>query len=247
MRKNNHLEFSIYRYNQDIHDSPYMESYFFNMEEIRNMMLSDVLFKIKKKDPTFSFRISCRQGVCGSDGMNINGRNGLACITSIKDLLKKCKKVVVKPLTGFTILKDLVVNMSDFFDRYKEIFPYIIENNENGCIKKRNHIQSISQRNKLNGLYGCILCACCSSSCPSVWWNTDKFIGPAGLLTSYRFLSDDRDHGKNFRLNHLQDSFKVFKCHNIMNCISSCPKNLNPNRAIRKIKIMLLKNMLNLT
>ncbi|ADD79481.1 succinate dehydrogenase iron-sulfur subunit [Candidatus Riesia pediculicola] len=236
------LELSIYRYNSSISSYPYMKSYFFQMEKVKGKMLLDLLIQVKKKDPSFSFRMSCGQGVCGSDGMNINGRNGLSCITSVDWLIKRNKKIVIKPLTGFPILKDLIVDLSSFFNQYQKVLPYIIKDQKD-IFDKRKNIQKVDSRNQLEGLYECILCACCSSSCPSFWWNEKKFLGPAAILVLYRFLLDDRDHGNDLRLRRLHDHFSVFKCHNIMNCVSFCPKKLNPNKAIRSVKIMLLKHI----
>ncbi|KLU19702.1 succinate dehydrogenase, partial [Proteus mirabilis] len=182
---------------------------------------------------------SCREGVCGSDGVNMNGKNGLACITPISSLQKGSKKIVIRPLPGLPVIRDLIVDMTQFYTQYEKIRPYLINNGKNP--PARENLQSPEQREKLDGLYDCILCACCSTSCPSFWWNPDKFIGPAGLLAAYRFLIDSRDTETESRLDDLNDAFSVFRCHGIMNCVSVCPKGLNPTKAIGHIKSMLLK------
>jgi succinate dehydrogenase / fumarate reductase iron-sulfur subunit len=231
------LNFSIYRYNPDVDDAPKMQDYQLEVEEGQDMMVLDALIALKEADPTLSFRRSCREGVCGSDGVNMNGKNGLACITPLSAL--KGSKIVVRPLPGLPVVRDLVVDMSQFYTQYEKIKPFLI--NDDNQPPSREFLQSPEEREKLDGLYECILCACCSSSCPSFWWNPDKFIGPAGLLHAYRFLADSRDTATDERLNDLDDAFSVFRCHGIMNCVSVCPKGLNPTKAIGHIKSMLLK------
>ncbi|MGM7604369.1 succinate dehydrogenase iron-sulfur subunit [Proteus mirabilis] len=234
------LEFSIYRYNPDVDNAPRMQDYTLEVPEGRDMMLLDALIQLKEKDPTLSFRRSCREGVCGSDGVNMNGKNGLACITPISSLQKGSKKIVIRPLSGLPVIRDLIVDMTQFYTQYEKIRPYVINDDKNP--PARENLQSPEQREKLDGLYECILCACCSTSCPSFWWNPDKFIGPAGLLAAYRFLIDSRDTETESRLDDLSDAFSVFRCHGIMNCVSVCPKGLNPTKAIGHIKSMLLKH-----
>ncbi|HFI1066254.1 TPA: succinate dehydrogenase iron-sulfur subunit [Proteus mirabilis] len=234
------LEFSIYRYNPDVDNAPRMQDYTLEVPEGRDMMLLDALIQLKEKDPTLSFRRSCREGVCGSDGVNMNGKNGLACITPISSLQKGSKKIVIRPLLGLPVIRDLIVDMTQFYTQYEKIRPYVINDDKNP--PARENLQSPEQREKLDGLYECILCACCSTSCPSFWWNPDKFIGPAGLLAAYRFLIDSRDTETESRLDDLSDAFSVFRCHGIMNCVSVCPKGLNPTKAIGHIKSMLLKH-----
>ncbi len=234
------LEFSIYRYNPDVDNAPHMQDYTLEVPEGRDMMLLDALIQLKEKDPTLSFRRSCREGVCGSDGVNMNGKNGLACITPISSLQKGSKKIVIRPLPGLPVIRDLIVDMTQFYTQYEKIRPYVINDDKNP--PARENLQSPEQREKLDGLYECILCACCSTSCPSFWWNPDKFIGPAGLLAAYRFLIDSRDTETESRLDDLSDAFSVFRCHGIMNCVSVCPKGLNPTKAIGHIKSMLLKH-----
>ena len=233
------LEFSIYRYNPDVDDKPRMQDYTLESEDGRDMMLLDALIRLKEQDPTLAFRRSCREGVCGSDGLNMNGKNGLACITPVSALGNGSKKIVISPLPGLPVVRDLVVDMSQFYTQYEKIKPFLLNNGENP--PAREHLQSPSEREHLDGLYECILCACCSTSCPSFWWNPDKFIGPAGLLAAYRFLIDSRDTETDARLDNLSDAFSVFRCHSIMNCVSVCPKGLNPTRAIGHIKSMLLQ------
>lgn len=233
------VEFSVYRYNPDVDNAPHMQNYQLDVEEGRDMMVLDALILLKEQDPSLSFRRSCREGVCGSDGINMNGKNGLACITPLSALMKGGKKVVIRPLPGLPVVWDLVVDMGQFYAQYEKIRPYLINDNKNP--PAREHLQSPAQREKLDGLYECILCACCSTSCPSFWWNPDKFIGPAGLLAAYRFLTDSRDTETESRLDDISDAFSVFRCHGIMNCVSVCPKGLNPTKAIGHIKSMLLK------
>ena len=228
--------FSIYRYNPDVDDAPYMKDYELEITEGSDMMVLDALILLKEQDPTLSFRRSCREGVCGSDGLNMNGKNGLACITPLSAV--KANKIVLRPLPGLPVVRDLVIDMTQFYNQYEKIKPYLI--NDGKEQPAREHLQSIEEREHLDGLYECILCACCSTSCPSFWWNPDKFIGPAGLLHAYRFLIDSRDTATDERLDDLQDAYSVFRCHGIMNCVDVCPKGLNPTKAIGHIKSMLL-------
>jgi succinate dehydrogenase / fumarate reductase iron-sulfur subunit len=228
--------FSIYRYNPDVDNAPYMKDYELEVPEGSDMMVLDALILLKEQDSTLSFRRSCREGVCGSDGLNMNGKNGLACITPLSDL--KAKTIVLRPLPGLPVVRDLIIDMTQFYNQYEKIKPYLI--NDGKEQPAREHLQSVEEREKLDGLYECILCACCSTSCPSFWWNPDKFIGPAGLLHAYRFLIDSRDTATEERLDDLQDAYSVFRCHGIMNCVDVCPKGLNPTKAIGHIKSMLI-------
>ncbi|PYE34560.1 succinate dehydrogenase subunit B [Idiomarina fontislapidosi] len=230
------VNISIYRYNPDVDDAPYMKDYSLEIEDNQDLMVLDLLIKLKEKDPSLAFRRSCREGVCGSDGLNMNGKNGLACITPMSSL--KGGKIVIRPLPGLPVVRDLIVDMSQFYKQYEKIKPYLI--NDEKTPPARERLQSPEERAKLDGLYECILCACCSTSCPSFWWNPDKFIGPAGLLHAYRFLIDSRDTATEQRLDDLDDAFSVFRCHGIMNCVNVCPKGLNPTKAIGHIKSMLL-------
>jgi len=192
---------------------------------------------IKDQDTTLSYRRSCREGVCGSDGINMNGKNGLACVTPVSQVARR-GKLVLRPLPGLPVVRDLVVDMAQFYEQYSKVKPYLISKEPP---PEKERLQSPEDREKLDGLYECILCACCSTSCPSFWWNPDKFIGPAGLVAAYRFLADSRDTATEERLADLDDPFSVFRCRGIMNCVSVCPKGLNPTRAIGKIRTMLLK------
>ncbi len=228
------MKFSIYRYNPETDNAPRMQDYDLDIPAGSDMMLLDALLLLKEQDNTLTFRRSCREGVCGSDGMNINGKNGLACVTPISAL---GKKVVVRPLPGLPVTRDLVVDMAQFYKQYEKVKPYL-QNRDEPPAKER--LQSPEEREKLDGLYECILCACCSTSCPSFWWNPDKFVGPAGLLQAYRFLADSRDTEQDERLSALDDAYSVFRCRGIMNCVSVCPKGLNPTKAIGHVRSMLL-------
>ncbi len=231
------MEISVYRYDPEKDKAPYTQAFDVDMPEGRDLMVLDVLELIKEIDPTVSYRRSCREGVCGSDGVNMNGKNGLACITPISDVAKR-GKLTIKPLPGLPVIRDLVVDMEQFYDSYKKIQPYLINKD---MPPEQERLQSPEDREKLDGLYECILCACCSTACPSFWWNPDKFIGPSGLLQAYRFLADSRDTATEERLANLEDPFSVFRCRGIMNCVNVCPKGLNPTRAIGHIRNMLLK------
>lgn len=226
------MQFEIYRYDPDKDKKPYMQTYHLEREEIQGIMLLDALETIKAKyDPSLSFRRSCGGGVCGSDGMNINGKNSLACIIMLTSLPEK---VVIRPLPGMPVIRDLIVDLTNFFAQYEKASPFL-QPDKNKLTDKEMK-QSPADRAKLDGLYECILCACCSSSCPSYWWNPDKFIGPAGLLWAARFLADSRDNNSKQRLDELSDLFSLYRCRGIMNCTNVCPKGLNPAEAIAKIK-----------
>jgi succinate dehydrogenase / fumarate reductase iron-sulfur subunit len=230
------MQVSIYRYDPAKDSAPYMQDVEVEIPEGKDLMVLDVLELMKAKDPSVAYRRSCREGVCGSDGMNMNGKNGLACITPVSQVAKK-NKLVLRPLPGLPVVRDLVVDMTQFYRQYEKVKPYLLNDSP---APAQERLQSPEDREKLDGLYECILCACCSTSCPSFWWNPDKFIGPAGLLQAYRFLSDSRDSATAERLESLDDPFSVFRCRGIMNCVSVCPKGLNPTRAIGHIKQMLI-------
>ena len=233
------LKVSLYRYNPEVDQEPYMQDVELDTGG-KDLMVLDVLELLKAKDPSLTYRRSCREGVCGSDGMNINGKNGLACITPISEALKNGKggnTLVLRPLPGLPVIRDLIIDMSLFYKQYEKIKPYLINNTPAPAIER---LQSPEERAKLVGLYECILCACCSTACPSFWWNPDRFIGPSGLLQAYRFLADSRDTATEQRLSELDDPFSVFRCHGIQNCVNVCPKGLNPTRAIGHIRNMLL-------
>ena len=230
------LQVSIYRYNPETDSEPYMQDLEVDTGG-KDLMVLDVLELIKAQDPSVGFRRSCREGVCGSDGLNMNGKNGLACIVPLSEAAKN-NKLVIRPLPGLPVIRDLVVDLSLFYQQYKKIQPYLQNDTPAPAIER---LQSPEEREKLDGLYECILCACCSTSCPSFWWNPDRFIGPAGLLQAYRFLADSRDTAADERLARLDDPFSVFRCHGIQNCVAVCPKGLNPSRAIGHIRNMLLQ------
>lgn len=228
---------SVYRYDPDKDEEPFMQDFNLEIPGGRDLMVLDVLELLKEQDPSVTYRRSCREGVCGSDGLNMNGKNGLACVTPLSEVVKS-DKLSIRPLPGLPVVRDLVVDMAQFYKQYEKVRPYLL-NDEPAPNQER--LQSPEDREKLDGLYECILCACCSTACPSFWWNPDKFIGPAGLLQAYRFLADSRDTATEERLADLEDPFSVFRCRGIMNCVSVCPKGLNPTRAIGHIRNMLLK------
>ena len=234
------LQVSVYRFNPETDAAPQMQEYEVETGG-KDLMVLDVLEMIKAEhDASVTYRRSCREGVCGSDGLNINGKNGLACITPLSDAVKN-NKLVIRPLPGLPVVRDLVVDMSLFYAQYEKIEPYLQNNSPAPAIER---LQTPEDRAKLDGLYECILCACCSTSCPSFWWNPDRFVGPAGLLQAYRFLADSRDQATDERLAKLDDPFSVFRCHGIQNCVNVCPKGLNPTRAIGHIRTMLLNSCL---
>jgi succinate dehydrogenase / fumarate reductase iron-sulfur subunit len=227
------MKLSIYRYNPEQDARPRMQAYDIAPAPSDRMLL-DLLIAAKALDDSLAFRRSCREGVCGSDGMNINGRNGLACITPLAELKEP---VVLRPLPGFPVIRDLVVDMTQFFAHYHSVKPYLI-NDEPAPEGER--LQSPEARAELDGLYECILCACCSGFCPPYWWNPDKYIGPAGLLQAYRFIADSRDRATPERLEFLNDVYRLYRCRTVMNCTEVCPKHLSPSRAIERIRAKLL-------
>ncbi len=228
------MQFRIYRYNPETKEKPFMQTY--HIDNVSSdMMLLDVLLLLKEQDPTLGFRRSCREGVCGSDGMNINGTNGLACITPITSLKEP---IELRPMPRLPIIRDLIVDMDQFYKQYREVKPYLDVKDPLPEVELK---QTPEQRDKLDGLYECILCGCCTTSCPSFWWNPDKFLGPAALLQAARFIGDSRDQATDERLQALDDPFKLFRCHTIMNCVQVCPKGLNPTKAIGDIKKMMVK------
>jgi succinate dehydrogenase / fumarate reductase iron-sulfur subunit len=229
------VKFEIYRYDPDKDERPYMQKLEVELQPTDKMLL-DAIIRIKNDvDDSLALRRSCREGVCGSDAMNINGKNGLACTTNLLELKEP---IVLKPLPGLPVVRDLIVDMTHFFNQYHSIKPFLI-NDQPPPEKER--LQSPEARDELNGLYECILCACCSTACPSFWWNPDKFVGPAGLLQAYRFIVDSRDEATGERLDNLEDPYRLFRCHTIMNCADVCPKGLNPSHAIGKIKELLVR------
>lgn len=223
------MKISIYRYNPETDKKPYQQVYDVDPKACQGIMLLHALEYIKTQDPTLSFRRACGGGVCGSDGMNINGKNGLACMTRLVDLPAK---VVIRPLPGMPVIRDLVVDMTQFLKQYRSVKPYLRGGKP---LDDQEFLQSPQDRKALDGLYECILCACCSSACPSYWWNPDKFVGPAGLLWACRFILDSRDMTREERLKDLLGLYRLFRCRSIMNCTDVCPKGLNPNQAISNI------------
>ena len=231
------MRFSLYRFNPECDDKPHMQDYDVALEPSDRMVL-DALVRIKAMDDTLAFRRSCREGVCGSDAMNINGRNRLACVTSLAEVNEP---VTIRPLPGQPVIRDLVVDLTRFFAQYHAIRPYVVDDEPK---PQRERLQSPEERARLDGLYECILCACCTTACPSFWWNPDKFIGPAGLLQAYRFIADSRDRAQQERLDALDDPYKLFRCRTIMNCTEVCPKGLSPSHAIEQIRALMLKRSL---
>ena len=230
------MQVSLYRYDPDQDVKPHMQHTSVEVPEGSDLMVLDVLEMLKAEDPSLSFRRSCREGVCGSDGINMNGKNGLACITPLSEAAPR-GKLELRPLPGLPVIRDLVVDLTQFYQQYEKVKPWLIND---AAPPAQERLQSPEDREKLDGLYECILCACCTTSCPSFWWNPDKFVGPAGLLQAYRFLADSRDTATEERLSDLEDPFSVYRCRGIMNCTSVCPRDLNPTRAIGKIKAMLV-------
>ena len=226
-KKKDSFCFNIYRWNRESRQNPRIDKYYIAKKKLGPMVLDALMFIKNEIDPTLTFRRSCREGICGSCSMNINGTNTLACLKPIEG-----KEINIYPLPHMKVIKDLVPDLSEFYEQYKSIEPWL-KNNSN---TKKERKQSQIERKELDGLYECVLCACCSTSCPSYWWNGDKFLGPAVLLQAYRFIVDSRDNDREKRLKKLEDKFKLYRCHTIMNCTKTCPKNLNPAKAISEIK-----------
>jgi succinate dehydrogenase / fumarate reductase iron-sulfur subunit len=223
--------FKVYRYDPDSGANPRYDTYTIDLAKCGPMVL-DALIKIKNEvDPSLTFRRSCREGICGSCSMNIGGTNGLACTTAIEDIKGEVK---ITPLPHMEVVKDLVPDMTHFYAQYAAVEPWLKSSTPQPSGKER--FQSPQDREKLDGLYECIMCACCSTSCPSYWWNSDKFLGPAALLAAYRWLADSRDEATGERLDQLDDPFRLYRCHTIMNCANVCPKGLNPAKAIAETK-----------
>ena len=227
----------IYRYDPDKQENPRLDLYEVDLEKCGPMVL-DALIKIKNEiDPTLTFRRSCREGVCGSCAMNIDGTNTLACLKPIEPTKQE---IHIYPLPHMPVIKDLVPDLSHFYQQYASIKPWL--QTKEVFNPQQEQLQSSQERDKIDGVYECILCACCSTSCPSYWWNGDKYLGPAVLLQAYRWLVDSRDQATEERLNDLEDPFKLYRCHTIMNCTKTCPKGLNPAKHIAEIKKMIVKN-----
>ncbi len=228
--------FKIYRWNPDDGANPRYDTYELDLDSTGPMVL-DALIKIKSEvDSTLTFRRSCREGICGSCSMNIDGTNTLACTMAIEDIKGEVR---ITPLPHMEVVKDLVPDFKHFYAQYASIKPWL--QTVTPAPSGEERIQSVEDRAKIDGLYECILCACCSTACPSYWWNSDKFLGPAILLQAYRWLADSRDEMTGERLDALEDPFRLYRCHTIMNCANVCPKGLNPAKAIAEIKIMMVE------
>ncbi|MCU7932413.1 MAG: succinate dehydrogenase iron-sulfur subunit [Candidatus Thiodiazotropha sp. (ex Codakia rugifera)] len=227
------MKFSVYRYNPETDSEPYMQM--FEIEQRQGMMLRDALLAIQEQDESFTFRHSCGEGVCGSDGVNVNGSNKLACIAPLTELKDP---VEVRPFPGRPVIRDLVVDMSQFYAQYNQVDPWLQRKEP---LPEQEILQTPEERDQLDGLYECIMCGCCSTACPSFWWNPDKFLGPQALLSACRFLADSRDQAGEERLDKLEGPYKLFRCHTIMSCVEACPKGLNPTKAIGHIKAIMLK------
>ena len=231
-------EFRVYRWDPDAGDNPRLDTYRVDRRACGPMVL-DALIKIKnEQDQTLTFRRSCREGVCGSCAMNIDGVNTLACIKPIAEVRGPVR---VYPLPHLEVVKDLVADLTHFYAQHQAIEPWLRTASPEPQTEWR---QSHGDREKLDGLYECILCACCSTSCPSYWWNGDRYLGPAALLQAYRWLIDSRDEATGERLDTLEDPFRLYRCHTIMNCAKACPKNLNPAKAIAEVKKMMIERRL---
>jgi len=231
----NWRQFKIYRWNEDDGMNPRLDTYWINLDQCGPMVL-DALIKIKNEiDPTLTFRRSCREGICGSCAMNINGTNGLACLRGCDEVDGTIK---IYPLPHMEVVKDLVPDMTNFYAQHRSIEPWLKTDTP---APPKEWKQSREDRQKLDGLYECILCACCSTSCPSYWWNSDRYLGPAILLQAYRWVIDSRDEATGERLDDLEDPFRLYRCHTIMNCAKACPKGLNPAKAIAELKKLMVE------
>jgi succinate dehydrogenase / fumarate reductase iron-sulfur subunit len=228
-------EFSIYRYDPDSGDNPRIDTYFVDTKDCGPMVLDALLWIKNKVDPTLTLRRSCREGICGSCAMNIDGFNTLACTKGMDEIKGTIR---IYPLPHMPVVKDLVPDLSTFYAQHRAIEPWLKTTTPAPATE---WLQSKPEREKLDGLYECILCACCSTSCPSYWWNGEKYLGPAALLQAYRWLIDSRDEAQSERLDGLEDPFKLYRCHTIMNCAKTCPKGLNPAKAIAQIKKMMVE------
>ncbi|MFC5069839.1 succinate dehydrogenase iron-sulfur subunit [Flaviflagellibacter deserti] len=229
-------EFRVYRWNPDDGENPSVDTYYVDREHCGPMILDGLIYIKNTIDSSLTFRRSCREGICGSCSMNINGANTLACTMGMDEA--GGDSIAVYPLPHMAVIKDLVPDLSTFYAQHALIEPYLKTETPP---PEREWTQSPEDREKLDGLYECILCACCTTSCPSYWWNGDKYLGPAALLQAYRWMIDSRDEGMGERLDTLEDPFRLYRCHTIMNCANVCPKGLNPAKAIAKIKNLMLE------
>ena len=227
-------EFRIYRWDPETGENPRLDTYFVDREDCGPMVLDGIIWIKSKIDPTLSFRRSCREGICGSCAMNIDGTNTLACTKGMDEVSGAVK---LYPLPHMEVVKDLVPDLTRFYAQHALIEPWL---HTDSPTPEKEWKQSPQERHALDGLYECILCACCSTSCPSYWWNGDRYLGPAALLQAYRWLIDSRDEATGERLDMLQDPFRLYRCHSIMNCAKACPKGLNPAKAISNIKNMMI-------
>jgi succinate dehydrogenase / fumarate reductase iron-sulfur subunit len=229
-------EFRIYRWDPDTGENPRIDTYYVDRDDCGPMVLDAIIWIKNKIDPTLAFRRSCREGICGSCAMNIDGANTLACTKAIDEVIRK-GVVKIYPLPHMPVVKDLVPDLTRFYAQHAFIEPWL---QTSSPAPEKEWLQSHEDRQKLDGLYECILCACCTTSCPSYWWNGDRYLGPAALLQAYRWLIDSRDEATGNRLDQLEDPFRLYRCHTIMNCANVCPKGLNPAKAIAEIKQMMV-------
>jgi succinate dehydrogenase / fumarate reductase iron-sulfur subunit len=236
----NVTEFKVYRWNPDDTANPRTDTYYVDRDDCGPMVLDALIWIKNKVDPTLTFRRSCREGICGSCAMNMDGKNGLACTTGIDECVGSkgsSGKVAIYPLPHMPVIKDLVPDLTRFYAQHASIEPWLKTTTP---APEKEWRQAKDDREKLDGLYECILCACCSTSCPSYWWNGDRYLGPAALLQAYRWLIDSRDEATGDRLDDLEDPFRLYRCHTIMNCANACPKGLNPAKAIAEVKKMMV-------
>jgi succinate dehydrogenase iron-sulfur subunit len=231
----NKKTFRIYRWEPDSGDNPRLDTYEINLDNCGPMVLDAIIYIKNEIDSTLTFRRSCREGICGSCAMNIGGTNTLACTKAIADVKGD---VPIYPLPHMPVVKDLVPDLTHFYAQYASIKPWMQTQSPPPPDSER--LQSVEERKELDGLYECILCACCSTSCPSYWWNSDRYLGPAVLLQAYRWIADSRDEFTGERLDELEDPFRLYRCHTIMNCTNTCPKGLNPAKAIAEIKKLMV-------
>jgi len=227
-------EYRVYRWNPEDGQNPRLDTYFVDTDDCAPMVLDGLIWIKNKVDPTLTFRRSCREGVCGSCAMNIDGTNTLACTCGMEEIKGAIR---IYPLPHMPVVKDLVPDLTVFYAQHASIEPWL---KAVGPTPEKERRQSHAERAKLDGLYECILCACCTTSCPSYWWNGDRYLGPASLLQAYRWISDSRDEATGERLDNLEDPFRLYRCHTIMNCAKACPKHLNPAKAIAEIKKMMV-------
>ena len=228
--------FVVYRYDPDSGENPRRDTYEVDTSKFGPMVLDALIYIKNEVDPTLTFRRSCREGICGSCAMNIDGTNTLACTKGIDEVKGEVK---IHPLPHMPVIKDLVPDLTHFYAQYASIEPWL--KSDTPAPPDRERLQSKEDREKLDGIYECILCACCSTSCPSYWWNSDRYLGPAILLQAYRWIIDSRDEATGERLDDLEDPFRLYRCHTIMNCARTCPKGLNPGKAIGEIKKMMVQ------